>query len=178
MLKFGLYVVFILTASLAAARADDERPPEIKAYLNSQKPYGKGTYSFLFDDLYEATLWTDASTWSWQTPFALTLRYDIHVTSKRLIEKSIEEMNEESALSKAEMELYTNTLLPIFPDIKPGDQITALYTPRKALRFFYNGKPMGIIKDTALAKRFIGIWLSERTSAPDLRDQLLFVHNT
>ena len=42
-----------------------------------------------------------------------------------------------------------------------------------AARFVFNGRPLGEIADADFARRFFGIWLDPRTSAPELRAALL-----
>ena len=60
----------------------------------------------------------------------------------------------------------------IFPDVKPGDQITGVYKPGGAV-FLYNNRQVGEIRDPEFARFFFAIWLDPRTSAPGLRQSLL-----
>jgi hypothetical protein len=150
-----------------------EKPPEIASVIHASQPYGEGTYSWMMIKAYDAILWTDAETWSMQSPFALVLHYRMHFTSKQLADRSIDEMRHIQPLSDAEAADYRAQLTRLFPDVKDGDAITALYIPHQGAQMFYNGKATGRITDDAFAQRFLNIWLSEKTSAPDLRKQLV-----
>ena len=57
--------------------------------------------------------------------------------------------------------------------IVDGDRITGLNLPQTGVRYYYNGKLLGEIRDREFAKAFFGIWLDPRTSEPALRKQLL-----
>jgi hypothetical protein len=120
---------------------------------------------------YDATLWTDAKPWSMQSPFALTLHYRMHFTAKELADRSVEEMQHIAPLPEADA--FGAQLAKLFHNVNSGDTITALYTPGKGAAIYYNGASTGSIADDAMAQRFMGIWLSEKTSAPKLREHLL-----
>jgi len=153
--------------------AQTERPPELAPYIHAAKPYGQGTLTKLWIHAYDAALWTDAKEWSMAVPFALTLHYGSDFSSDSLVSRSISEMHRSETLSKEQIASYTEQLGKIFPDVREGDVITALYLPKKGAIFFYNGKPSGSIKDNAFATRFLSIWLSPETSEPKLRQELL-----
>jgi hypothetical protein len=64
-------------------------------------------------------------------------------------------------------------LIQVFPDIQKGDRLIGLYDPQMPSQFFLNGKLIGVIDDAVLSRHFFDIWLSEETSKPQLRLQLL-----
>jgi hypothetical protein len=49
----------------------------------------------------------------------------------------------------------------------------AIHRPSEGLEFLHNGKSTGTIRDVLLARRFLDIWLSTSTSAPQMRQDLL-----
>jgi len=155
------------------AFAQMEKPPELASAIHAHAPYGEGTYSQLWIKAYDAALWTDASPWSMDSTFALTLRYRMHFTPDELAGRSVEEIQHIQPLSREEATDYNARLLTLFPPVNDGDTITALYVPGKGAIFYYNGKRTGSITDNTFAKRFLSIWLSPKTSAPDLRNKLL-----
>ena len=170
MRKIALFFLLLLAS---AAFAAGEKPPEIATTIHAAAPYGEGTYSWMWIKAYDASLWTDANPWSMQAPFALTLHYRMHFTSRSLADRSIDEMQHIEPLSKTEAADFDAQLLKLFPDVRDGDRITALYLPHEGAKLYYNGTLTGSITDDKFAQRFLGIWLSEKTSAPDLRKQLL-----
>jgi hypothetical protein len=160
----------------AIALADMREPTVIAGSIHTSAPYGQGTYRWLGISAYDAALWTDAATWSWDAPFALALQYHMHFTGKDITERSLSEMQEIEPLSDADKTAYREQFSVLFPDVQSGDVITALYKPGKGAVVYHNGKMTGSIKDDVLARRFLGIWLDKRTSAPSLRKKLLHLN--
>ncbi len=155
----------ILSGSLAA----QETVPEIASAINADSPYGSGSLRKFIFHAYDAELWTDATRWSYTAPFALTLTYRMNFSTDELVEKTIEEMER---LHKTGSE-WKQELVRAFPNVKDGDRITALFLPKKGVRFFYNGTITHTVKEVAFAQMFFDIWLSENTSEPSVRKKLL-----
>jgi hypothetical protein len=59
------------------------------------------------------------------------------------------------------------------PTSKKGDQLLLQVTEELASRFVFNGQVVGSISDPAFTERFLAIWLSEKSSYPAQRKQLL-----
>jgi hypothetical protein len=148
-------------------------PPEIADVIHAEKPYGEGHMNFLFIKAYNARLWTDAASWSMDTPFAMEITYGMGFDTSDLTERTIKEMkNVDPQLSDAEVAKLTPQLNKVYPAVKSGDRLTALYLPGKPIAFSHNGTPTGSI-DAGYAKDFFGLWLLPTTSSPSLRDKLL-----
>lgn len=64
-------------------------------------------------------------------------------------------------------------MVRVFPDVRRGDRLTGVHLPGVGVRFLHNDQVVGEVRDTAFARIFMGIWLSPRTSEPQLRRQLL-----
>ena len=77
------------------------------------------------------------------------------------------------ALAPEKMRAWRDALMAIFPDVKPGDRITGSHQPGAGTRFLVNGKAKGEIADPEFDRLFFGIWLSDATSEPALRQALL-----
>ena len=148
-------------------------PPEIADVIHAEKPYGEGHMNFLFIKAYNARLWTDAASWSMDTPFAMEITYGMGFDTSDLTERTIKEMkNVDPQLSDAEVAKLTPQLNKVYPAVKSGDRLTALYLPGKPIAFSHNGTPTGSI-DVGYAKDLFGLWLLPTTSSPSLRDKLL-----
>jgi Chalcone isomerase-like len=150
-----------------------EKPQELNSFIQSSQPYGEGALSRLMFTAYDATLWTDASQWSYDVPFALALTYRMSFTTVELVERSIEEMERGEKISTQQKDQYTALLTSAFPNVKDGDRITALYKPEVGISFYHNGKLTNKSSSPAFAKRFLNIWLGSTTSEPSLRRGLL-----
>jgi hypothetical protein len=165
---------FILAALLSLpAFADMAKPRAIEPAIKAQAPYGQGTLRKLLIKVYDATLWTDAPSWSMDSPFALALQYDLSIDAADIVDRSIDEMKRDSGFPGDKEKAYRAELARVIPEVAGRDVLTALCDPEKGVSFFHNDKPTGSIKDRELARRFMGIWLGDSTSEPRLRSALL-----
>ncbi len=176
-MKFGLVMVSTICLMFSTvAHAKDKaplRPSEIPAAITSPEPYGTGQLSRLMFVAYDAALWMDASPWSYAKPFALTLTYRMSFSRDELVERTIAEMVGQEEIAAADQSRYRAFLDKAFVDVAKKDRFTAVFIPNGTLRLYHNGGRTGEIKDAVFAKRFMDIWLSEKTSEPSLRRALL-----
>ena len=149
-------------------------PAEIASVIHAEAPYGKGSYGVLVMTAYDAEIWTDAKTWSMDGPFALTLRYHMGFSTEDFVNRGLGEMKHvDPALDADTLKRFGDAMTKVFPPVKDGDTITALYQPGQPVKIFHNGALTGEIADKSFAQPFFGIWLSPRSSAPSLRAHLL-----
>jgi hypothetical protein len=146
-------------------------PAEVASVIKADAPHGTGKAGVLFLTAYTAELWTDAPSWSMKTPFALTLKYDMGFDTDDLVSRTLTEMKHVDPGFRG-TETFKAQLSKVFPPVKAGDRITALYRPGKPVNFYRNGVRTGSI-DPQFAKDFFGIWLSPQTSDASLRRDLL-----
>jgi hypothetical protein len=171
MRQFFLWMPLLLIFSVTPALA--QAPSEVRTQIKSTTPYGEGELRFLMLHAYTASLWTDAASWSYDAPFALSITYHMDFGRDELVARTLKEMDGQAALSDAERTRYETQLMQSFVDVKDGDRITATYAPSGMIRFYHNGRVTGTLKETAFARRFFDIWLSDKTSEPSLRKKLL-----
>lgn len=166
---FFLLALCVFATQVYAA----EKPKELNPIIKAEKPYGEGTLKRLIFYAYDAQLWTDATKWSYQSAFALTLKYQMSFSTQELADKSIEEMERLQPLSSKQKQNYLAILTKAFPNVQEGDRISALYIPQQGGTFYYNGKQTSSVKSPVFAQKFLNIWFSEKTSEPRLRKKLL-----
>ncbi len=165
---------FVLSLALLASLPAFAAPPEIANVIKADKPYGEGHMNFLFINAYNARLWTDALRWTMDQPFAMEITYGLSFDTDDLVERTFKEMKTvDPGLSGAETARLTPELNKVYPPVKKGDRLTALYVPGQPVMFSHNGALTGSIAGDGFARDFFGIWLSPNTSAPSLRDKLL-----
>lgn len=134
---------------------------------------GQGSYKWFFLPIYDAKLWADKGDNLYLKPLLLELKYRRSLKGKDIVDQSIKELVN-SGTSQNELDLVKLKLLEIFPDVKAGDAIQADYAPEVGVIFFLNStKELGRLSDLSLSKKFLDIWLGEKTSAPELRNELL-----
>ncbi len=133
---------------------------------------GNHRLEVFFIDVYDASLWAEKKPWSFDQKFALSLRYLSNFSKSDIVDTSLEEMARHQPIGPLEAS-YRASLEQIFVDVNAGDRITAVFVPREGLTFYFNGTPLGKIKDLTLATRLIGIWLHPNAHYGEMRSALL-----
>nr|WP_255411443.1 chalcone isomerase family protein [Limnobacter sp. SAORIC-690] len=101
------------------------------------------------------------------------MKYARDFEGSDIAERSIDEMEEIGAGTEVQRQGWLVKLNEIFPDVKKGHTLSALFTPGKGVQFFRNGLPLAKVDDPELAEAFMGIWLDPKTSAPEMRRELI-----
>lgn len=151
-------------------------PEEVTAELPGARLQGQGRLSFLGLRVYDARLWTLAAFQPQdyaQHAFALELHYLRRLDGAAIAERSLVEMRRVGEVAAADAERWLAAMKRAFPDVRDGDRIVGLHRPGAGARFFFNGRLLDEIADAAFARSFFSIWLSPRTSEPELRAALL-----
>ena len=166
----------LLSAGVAVqARTDVAAPPELAAELPGAHLRGSGAMRFLGMRIYDARLWAPAAVSGdgASQPLALELVYARNIKADLIVSSSLREMQRVASFSAEQSARWTQAMTPLFPNIKPGDRITGIQRPGQSARFYFNGMLRGEVADAEFTRLFFGIWLSPRTSDPQLRQQLL-----
>jgi hypothetical protein len=165
---------------LAMAPARAATPPaEVAAALPAARLQGNGRLRFLGLHVYDARLWVGtqavpAADGAWaELPHALELQYARRLVGAQIAERSLQEMQRQTAIAPADAERWLEAMKRLFPDVRAGDRLTGLNEPGRGARFFLNGSERGMVAEPAFARLFFGIWLSPRTSETALRQALL-----
>ena len=148
----------------------------LKDYLGDFYQLGTGKLSIFFIDIYDIKLFSKIKSYSKDEPFAIEINYLKDVKSTQIVDSSINEIKRISKPSRDELENYRSILASLFPNIYSGDQLIGIKTANNDGVFFYNKKRIGKINDEKLVDSFFDIWLSEKTSHPELREKLLMSH--
>lgn len=158
-----------------AARSDMAAPPELAQELPGAHWRGGGAMRFLGVRVYEARLWAPAPVLgdAARHPLALELVYARTIKADLIVSSSLREMQRVGSVTPEQADRWTRAMTPLFPDIQPGDRLTGVQRPGQSARFFFNGTLRGEVADPDFTRLFFGIWLSPRTSEPQLRQQLL-----
>jgi hypothetical protein len=160
--KFKILAAIIYLSFAVNALAFGENSPEISNNFKSKTPYSTSILSWYFGiKVYDINLWTDATRWSYENKFALQIKYNINIKREKFTESSIEEIKRYYKIDDKIAE-YTAKFNEVFPNVKKGDIITAIYTPNNGqTELFYNSKSTGKITDKGFSRVFLDIWLHE-----------------
>ena len=145
----------------------------VSEYVDNPQVVGKKMFSYLFWDVYEASLLAPNGKYDASKPFALMLNYQRNLDGKKIAERSITEMEKQGVNDKSKLDEWLTIMTDIFPDVSEGDVITGIATQENKSLFYLNGTLIGTVDDKTFPDHFFAIWLSEKTSEPALRRALL-----
>jgi hypothetical protein len=145
----------------------------IMAHIPNPQPVGTARLSIFMMDIYDATLLAQGGKWQPGDPLALQLRYLRELKGNKIADRSVEEMRSIGITDEVKLAAWHTQMRRIFPDVREGMTLTGILTPKGESIFLRDGQEIGRIIDPDFGKAFFGIWLSEKTSAPDLRQKLL-----
>ena len=158
-------VIFMMPA---VSQADS-----FQSYVPEAQKVGEGRLTYLFWDVYDAELYAPKGSLSLDKPFALKLSYLRPIPGKKIADRSIEEMRAQGVEDEIKLATWHEQMNRIFPDVDQGVDLTGVYTSKGETVFYQGSTVIGKIKDKEFSRAFFDIWLSEQTSAPDLRKKLL-----
>jgi hypothetical protein len=162
--------VLALAFSLVASHSVAKEPPHIKIMMGQIQLQGLGRLNFWGFHVYDANLYRGATKDSQE--FALELRYQKSFSGEAIANRTVDEMKN-LGIAEAQATSWGKELANTFPNVEPGQTITAIYMPKQGTSFFYEGKKISQIQGADFAKAFFGIWLDSKTSVPKLRADLL-----
>lgn len=145
-----------------------------KAEVFSQfQKVGNGSMSWMFIDIYDASLFTKSGRYKAGVyPQVLNITYLKNIDKKRLISATKEQW-ELQTFSDENIKSWLKELESIWPNINSGDSLTFYVAENKRGDFYHNDSWLGGIDNPKFSEAFLSIWLSEKTSQPRLREQLL-----
>ena len=149
-------------------------PESATVGMPALKAVGGGLLRILGFRIYNAYLWTpNGASFDHRKPYVLDIHYLRDFTAKQLAERSIDEMRDQGVGHDGVYRKWIAEMQRVFADVKEGDRLTGVATAARTAKFFYNGTFRGEIADADFTDAFFGIWLSDKSSQPRMRNQLL-----
>jgi Chalcone isomerase-like len=159
------------------AQSDSPSPPaEVQAELPGARLQGQGRLRFFGLHVYDIRLWSPAALRPddlLRSSTALEIEYARPLLGQLIAERSLAEMQRVGDFSPDDGKRWLAQMKRLFPDVQSGDRITGVHRPGEGARFHVNGRFAGEVSDPSFARLFFSIWLSPRTSEPQLRSALL-----
>ncbi|MCE9792781.1 MULTISPECIES: hypothetical protein [Shewanella] len=152
-----------------------------KAELASFREVGRGEMDWWFITLYRARLLTpDGSYQPNSFPQQLEIQYYRDIPASRLLEATKHQWLH-LGYDREQISAWLALLEDIWPDVEQGDRLSFVASGPQRGHFLFNDKPLAaiVIDESAssehkrFADAFLAIWLSERSSRPQLRAQLI-----
>ncbi|MFS1439582.1 chalcone isomerase family protein [Shewanella sp. 10N.286.48.A6] len=139
------------------------------------KLVGQADLDLLWFSVYSAKLMSvDGEYKNQQYPLKLEIQYHRDIDAEDLIEATVEQW-QHIGIEQSRIPQLQAHLEGIWPDVKQGDTLSFMMHEQNKGQFFYNEQPLAMILEPGFADAFLGIWLSENTSRPKLRQQLIGV---
>ena len=172
-----LCVALLGLAPLATANNNLNAPPQqVNETIQNAKLMGWGTLRWFGLRVYDGQLWSNAEPEAFnykRDPAWLELKYARNFDGSDIAKRSIDEIAGTGAGNEEKRKAWLIKLTEIMPNVQKGDTLSALHTPGQGIQFFRNGLPLTKLEDPALAEAFMGIWLDAKTSAPEMRRELI-----
>ncbi len=135
------------------------------------KLIGSADFKYLFWNVYKIDLY--ANNKSLNGELALKLTYKRKLYADKIAQRSIDEISKQNCGDKRNYNNWLNKMKTIFPDVKKGDTLTGVKEKLGTTTFYKNKIKIGQFKDKTLTQCFFNIWLSPKTTQPNLRAKLL-----
>jgi hypothetical protein len=173
----AMLALLVCVAAPVRAQANTATPPaEVRAELPDARLQGSARLRFFGLKVYDMRLWVGAmpvSATDWNQPLALEIVYALGLGGGRIAGRALDEMRGIGPITPAQAERWLAEMTRLFPDVADGDRLTGIQRPGESARFYFNGRPLGEVRDAEFTRLFFGVWLSPRSSEPALREALL-----
>ncbi|WP_329602005.1 chalcone isomerase family protein [Sansalvadorimonas verongulae] len=134
---------------------------------------GKTRLNILFWSIYDIELLTQDGFYSQgRLPLRLKITYLRDFTADSLVEQTSKEWRA-LGITTPKTIRWMAALQSIWPDVSEQDSLELHVDCDSVSRFYFNGMLVGTIADKQFAPAFVAIWLSRKTSQPEMRRELL-----
>lgn len=138
--------------------------PPLAKYTNNTILVGKIHYKYWFWEIYDAYLYSNNGSFSWDNDFILKIRYLRDFSSESIIKETIKQIRSQknNEVTDSLLSKWEGKLMKVIPNIKEKDVLIGIYNVN-GLTLFYmgNGQYLGSIKGKLFAKCFFNIWLED-----------------
>ncbi len=167
-----LFFLSLLALTPTTALAWSQAPLSLALIPHAQR-VGSARLIVMLMPVMDVTLFSPQGHWHDDLPFALRLDYLRPLEGSGMARRATSEMRKLTNIDDHRLKLWQAQMAAIFPDVRSGDNMTALRTSDGATLFFKDEHQIGAIYDRGFGKLFFDICLSPKTSQPTLRRQLL-----
>ncbi len=135
---------------------------------------GEARLKVLFWNVYDARLYTADGRYRERSyPIALQLDYLRDIESADLVDETLRQWQQQGLDENPKIGDWLRQLRELWPDVTEDDAITLVVDAGGASRFYFNDSLLGGIDDPEFADYFAAIWLSDNTTSPRVREQLI-----
>lgn len=137
------------------------------------KKVGQGDLHYAIWHVYTASLYAPRGVWKPGSPMALRIQYHVSLEGKKIADRSIHEIKQQSSAHASKWPLWQAQLKKVIPNVKAGTILSAVFIPGQGTYFYKGHQVLGSISGDDFGVAFFDIWLASNTSEPALRRALL-----
>ncbi|MEJ6472800.1 chalcone isomerase family protein [Pseudoalteromonas piscicida] len=146
----------------------------VSQFIDNPKQVGETSrMTYLFWDVYDASLYAPQGNFSKERPFVLELKYLRALNGKDIAVRSLQEMQKQGFENPTLGQQWLTQMKQIFPDVSKNTRLFGVKTPAGYTQFYQGQELIGEVKDSDFTHWFFNIWLGEKTSEPQMRAELL-----
>jgi hypothetical protein len=165
--KFALSLALVMGSWVSAVV-----PEVVRNSVPVVEQVGTSRFSIFLWEVYDIYLYAPEGRFDPDIPFALHLEYLRQIRGDMIAEKSVDEMRKQG-VSEVKLAAWYVQMKDIFPDVNRGTELTGIFVPDGPTRFYNGSKLIGQVIDPDFGPAFSMIWLSEKSSRPELRKSLI-----
>ncbi|WP_371186540.1 hypothetical protein [Thalassotalea maritima] len=163
--RYPLLALVIIAAIIASF--------SISASTSTQwKQVGDAKLKVMFWDVYTARLYTETGKFDGiQGPLKLHLTYHIDIDADELAEETGKQWRKMN-FKHPDDSAWVAELHQIFPSLKRYDSLTLILDEQGQGKLLHNNQPHHDFEPSVQLQQFLAIWLSKRSTRPDLVAEL------
>jgi len=165
-----LFALLLASLFLVSAHADSNIAED---FMPDPQVVGKGRMKVMLWNVFDATLYAEQGQYEANKPFALSLAYLRKLKGKKIVEKTLSEIRNQSPLDDDTGKRWSAALAEIIPNVDDKTIITGVRDAKANTLFYQNGEFIGRIDEPAFTDAFFSIWLGNKSSNPELTRKLL-----
>jgi hypothetical protein len=154
----SIFAFILLIASGVQAEKDT-----VDRYVPQAQKVGSGRLTYIFWNVYDATLYAPEAQWRQSEPYALSISYLRKLKGDQIAKTSAEAIRDLGFSDEYTLDEWYRQMLMIFPDVDENTTLIGIRNSKGQTVFYNNEKISGVISDPAFADWFFGIWLNEKT---------------
>ena len=141
-------------------------------HLEAQLLVGEAKLNFFLWPVYEARLFSNTEDFTYpdSLPFTLALTYKRTITKQNLLDETLHQWE---AMNIIPEEKWLKFLDETLPDVSKNDEISMHVNSDWESAFYFNGEMIGVLDEIDFSKAFAAIWLSEQSTRPEFRNDLM-----
>ena len=163
------------TGAASEPAADQMLPRVVSINWDTSERVGQTSFRKFGLHIYDASFWSllDKTDGTSKNGSALSITYAKNIRAKRLLSSTHKEWKRLGFGQQYPIDAWLGELEKIWPDVKPGDSITAVVTEHGDCIFYSNNRELGRIPDTQFGPAFLDIWLHVDARYSQHRKELL-----